>query len=388
MKLVSKELVLRCHRGRSVVPGFITYISRHEPILLHCHGREDYSDAYDNYALSFSRDNGRSWSEPVIHWQSTEVEAGRIRYGEPAVFFDTDSELVWTFTNQQLYPDDQLAVDREGALALQYYDPGTGCWGPREALELPGERIPMVSFCQPIKTSQGRLIVPGQMNLLDEAGQPVHYQGCWSPAGVIVNLIGEPDGQGQWQWHSSRPVIPDLELTSRGHYEPALAELPGGQLVMILRGDNSMYPDRPGYKWVSYSDDQGDSWSAPEPVPFTGDNLIESGSNGSWLLRSACTGKLYWIGNLCLPGQRPRGNMPRSSLSIMEVQESPFALKTESWFVVDEKGFNDSPELCLSNFRCYEDRESGEIVIYLSRLAEKGMARWQEADYYRYRIEV
>lgn len=388
MKLLSKELVLRYQGGRDAVPGFVTYISRRDPVLMHCYGWQDYSDAYDNYVITLSRDNGRSWSEPVLHWQSTVVPEGKIRYSEPAAIFDPDSERLLTFTNRLLYPGDQLNVDHEGSLELQSYDPCNNSWGPRETLTLPGQRIPTVSFCVPLRTSQGRLIVPGQANLLDEEGQPVHYQGCWSPAGMIINLLGDRDGAGQWQWHTSRPVLPDLERTSRGHYEPTLAELPGGRLVMILRGDNSMYPERPGYKWASFSEDHGESWSAPEPLPFTGDTLIESGSNGSRLLRSMVSGKLYWIGNLCLPGQRPQGNAPRSSLSILEVQEEPFALRTESWFVVDEKGFNDSPDLMLSNFRCYEDRQTGDIVIYVSRLGEKGMSHWQEGDCYRYRVEV
>lgn len=388
MKLLSKELVLRYQGGRDAVPGFVTYISRRDPVLMHCYGWQDYSDAYDNYVITLSRDNGRSWSEPVLQWQSALAPEGKIRYSEPAAFFDPVSEKLLTFTNRLLYPGDQLDVDHEGCVEVQTYDPGSNSWSPREMLELPGRRVPTVSFCVPLMTSQGRLIVPGQANLLDEAGQPVHYRGCWCPAGTIINLLGDRGEGGQWRWQTSRPVAPDLERTSRGHYEPTLAELPGGRLVMVLRGDNSMYPERPGYKWVSFSEDHGETWSAPEPLAFTGDALIESGSNGSRLLRSGRSGKLYWIGNLCLPGQRPKGNAPRSSLSILEVQEEPFALQTESWFVVDEKGFNDSPDLMLSNFRCYEDRQTGDIAIYVCRLGEKGMSNWQEGDYYRYRVEV
>ncbi|NLJ35351.1 MAG: hypothetical protein GX358_03785, partial [candidate division WS1 bacterium] len=53
-----------------------------------------------------------------------------------------------------------------------------------------------------------------------------------------------------------------------------------------------------------------------------------------------------------------------------------------------EKNSNDSPDLLLSNFRCYQDRLTGELVLYVTRLAELGMDQWQIGDYYRYRIEL
>ncbi len=388
MKLLAKELVLRYQCGRDVVPGFVTYVSRRDPVLMHCYGWQDYSDAYDDYVITISRDNGRTWSEPYLHWESQTADRGKLRYIEPAAFFDPDTEKLLTFTNRRLYPDDKLDVDHHGELVIETYDPCSNSWSPRQVVTVPEGRIPSVSFCVPFKTSSGRLIVPGQCSMLDENGQPLHYRGCWSPAGTIVNLLGDYGEDGTITWSLSRPVIPDLERTSRGHYEPTLAELPGGRLVMVLRGDNSMFPDKPGYKWVSFSDDRGDTWSDPEPVAFTDGQTIESGSNGSRLLRSEKTGKLYWIGNLCLPGERANGNMPRSSLSILQVREEPFAFMPETRWVIDEKSSNDSPDLMLSNFRCYQDRFTGDVVLYLSRLGELGRPQWQQADYYRYRIEL
>ncbi len=388
MKLLARELVLRYQCGRDAVPGFVTYVSRHDPVLMHCYGWQDYSDAYDDYVITISRDNGRTWSEPYLHWKSETTGQGKVRYIEPAAFFDLDTEKLWAFTDRRLYPDDKLDVDEQGELVVESYDPCSNSWGPRQELTVAEGRVPSMSFCVPLKTSTGRLIVPGQCRLLDENGKPVHYRGCWSPAGTIVNLLGDYQADGSIAWSVSRAVLPDLERTSRGHYEPTLAELPGGRLVMVLRGDNSMFPEKPGYKWVSFSEDQGDTWSDPEPVAFSDGQMIESGSNGSRLLRSEKSGKLYWMGNLCLPGERANGNMPRSSLSILQVQEEPFAFMPETRWVIDEKNSNDSPDLMLSNFRCYQDRLTGDVVLYLSRLGELGRPQWQQADYYRYRIEL
>ena len=40
-KLLAKEVFLRPDNGRPVATGFITYISRTKPVLMHCFGRED-----------------------------------------------------------------------------------------------------------------------------------------------------------------------------------------------------------------------------------------------------------------------------------------------------------------------------------------------------------
>ena len=67
-RVLSKEVFLRPENGRPVATGFITYISKDKPILMHCFGRQDYSDGYDDYATQVSLDNGRTWSKPDIRW--------------------------------------------------------------------------------------------------------------------------------------------------------------------------------------------------------------------------------------------------------------------------------------------------------------------------------
>ena len=79
MKLLSKEIFAR-YDGRPVCTGFVTYVSDLEPVLMRCSGREDYSDAYDDYAFSTSRDNGRTWSDPVPLLKGYDVEGGKVRF--------------------------------------------------------------------------------------------------------------------------------------------------------------------------------------------------------------------------------------------------------------------------------------------------------------------
>jgi len=164
--------------------------------------------------------------------------------------------------------------------------------------------------------------------------------------------------------------------------------LADGRFAMILRGDNSMLPGRPGYKWLSFSEDHCGTWSDPVPLPCDAGEPIESGSNGSALFRSATDGQLYWMGTLCIEGVRPRGNWPRTPLLIAQVREEPFAIRRDTITVIDRQQPGEPPEVQHSNFRFYQDRETGDVVLFLTRYGERGATDWMLADYYRYRIAL
>ncbi|MBI4583004.1 MAG: exo-alpha-sialidase [Planctomycetes bacterium] len=388
MKLLSKEVFVRHQGKRPPAAGFVAYVSGTKPQLMHCHGWEDYSDGYDDYAVSLSLDNGRTWSEPTVRWKSEVVPDGRIRYAEPAAFFDADREKLIVLVDKVLYPKDKLNVDAAYSLVLDVYDPAARAWSERRELKFPGERPPAMSFSFPIKTSRGRLLFPGMRQTLDASGNAVHYKGCWAPVDEMVTVIGEWKSGGDLAWRLGKPLQINPEVSSRGLSENALAELRDGSIAAICRGDNSMFPEKPGTKWLSFSRDGGETWSPPDPLPATGGDPIESGANGSALFRSVKNGRLYWMGNLALRGERARDNWPRSPLVIAEVEEEPFALKRDTIFAVDERTYNDSPRVQLSNFRFYQDRETGDLVIFLTRYGEHSEKDWMIADYYRYRVEL
>jgi len=388
MKLVSKEVFLRHQNKRPPSTGFVTYISTTQSVVMHCHGWQDYSDGYDDYSISVSRDNGKTWSAEEVRWQSRVVPEGRIRYAEPAAFFDPDKEKLIVLTDQTLYPKDKLNADADYTLVMEVYDPKTRTWSQRRELKFPGQRSPAMSFSFPLKTSRGHLLFPGMRKTVDASGKAIHFNGGWAPVDEVVTVIGEYGAGDEIAWHLSQPLNITPEISSRGLDENALIELRDGRIAAVCRGDNSAFPEKPGYKWLSFSRDEGETWSAPVPCPATGREPIESGANGSALFRSIKNGKLYWMGNLALRGERAHGNRPRSPLIIVEVQEEPFALKRETLFAVDERTYNDSPGVQMSNFRFYQDRETGEVVIFLTRYGEQSEKEWMLADYYRYRVEM
>jgi len=388
MRLLSKEVFIPGRDGRPVFPGFVSYISAEKPWLLHRYGWVDASDTYDDFADCLSYDNGRTWSAPVMKLTSRAVDGGRVRYAENACFFDAPRHRLLTFCSRALYPADRINVDGRWEVVWDAYDPATGQWRGEEVIphDLPGGLG--ISFCFPLLARSGRLLVPAYTPVLGEDGKPAHYPGCWAPLEASVTLQAEFATDGSLRWTHGEPVAVDPELNSRGFSENTLAQLADGRLVMVMRGDNSMFPERPGYKWLCYSEDDGLTWSTPQPLGCSDGTPIESGSNGSALLRSLRTGTLYWLGNLALDGERARGNWPRSPLVIVEVQEEPFALKRETITIIDQRGPQEPPLTQMSNFRYYQDRDTDEVVVFVSRLGEKDPDNFKLADYYRYRVAL
>lgn len=387
-RLVSKEVFLHHENGRPHVTGFVSYVHPNKPVLMHCSGREDYSDGYDDFVIRMSVDNGRTWSTPEMRWKSSVVPEGRLRYAEPAAYFDAGRGKLVVLIDKVLYPQDKLDVGAEYALELNIYDAESGQWVVQRDLAFPGQRVPAMSFSFPVAVGADHLVFPGMRQTRDAEGKAVHFNGCWAPVDEVVSVIGRWNGAGDLTFELGNPLQIDPQRSSRGLDENALTLLSDGRLAAICRGDNSMFPDKPGYKWLSFSGDRGMNWSPPEPLPATGGDSIESGSNGSALFRSERNGRLYWLGNLALDGRRPRGNWPRWPLCLVEVQESPWALKRETIFRVDTCSGTDTDQVQLSNFRFYQDRETGELVIFLTRYAERSAKEWMLADYYRYRVAL
>jgi hypothetical protein len=386
--VISRDVFARHENGRPPAAGFLSYIDPVRPHLMLCLGREDYSDGYDDYAAMRSFDNGATWTEPELFAKSFAVPGGRMRYAEPAAFYDTDTRRLVVVTYRMLYPDDALDTDAVTELVYDELDPAANRWAERRVLsEIEGGRL-AVSFGFPIKTSSGKVLVPAMRTVRDSDGKAIHYRGCWSPLYECVTLIGEYGDDGALRWSHGEAVRIDAERTSRGLSENALAELADGRIAMVARGDNSMFPEQPGCKWWCTSRDDGRTWSVPEPLACMDGTPIESSSTGCALIRSIVNGKLYFLGNLCPQGVRANGNWPRSPLVIAEMRENPLAIERETITVVGDREAGECDQVQHSNFRWYQDRATGDVVIFLTRYGERGAKDWLLSDCYRYRVAM
>lgn len=154
VKIKKEKFLTYDEKGRPVIPCFVTYISNKNSFLIHRYARVDYSDGYDDFVDIFSYDNGKTWTEPLLHYKSHITEKGKIRYAESAGFFDNEKEKLITITDKRLYPNDKLDMDVPCSVVLEIYDPEKNIWSGEIPLNfnLPGGIA--VSFCHPIKTKK------------------------------------------------------------------------------------------------------------------------------------------------------------------------------------------------------------------------------------------
>ena len=208
-------------------------------------------------------------------------------------------------------------------------------------------------------------------------------------------------GRGKWNGEKydltfSRPVVISDLKSSRGFDEPHIAELNSGRLIVILRGANSqaknwntrIEPGTPGHKWYCYSDDGGKTFTDPVPWHFDNGEVIYSSATIAHFLRSSKTGKLYWFGNIT--DHRVNGNHPRYPLQMVEVDETYGTAKREMLTVIDTRREGESDAVQLSNFYLLDDRETGDIELYLTKIGTLGHEgdRVYRGAAWKYRIQL
>jgi hypothetical protein len=175
----------------------------------------------------------------------------------------------------------------------------------------------------------------------------------------------------------------DPAVTTRGVVEPTIAFLDKKRVLMVLRASNDKNPKLPSYKWFSLSTDGGKTFPAAKPWTFTTGENFFSPSSCSYLLPHS-SGRLFWLGNIT--PENPRGNRPRYPFVMVEVDRATGLVIKDSLRQIDTRGPGEHEILTLSNFFAHEDRETREIVLYMTRLFAHNDG-W-EGDGMRYRIPV
>jgi hypothetical protein len=392
MQLIEKKLVQAHTANYCPRCVAVSYIDPTHPILLRRFGRVTGHDLEDDFSDFISEDNGQTWSVPRPVLAKEPVEGGFITHTEQATLYIPERDLLIHVTNDLFQPD--MGDNTDGYTNKIRITTGTGEQVSRgegaQVLisDFGFEHGCYISFCHPIRDSKGRVLVPIQHPKCDEAG---NFTGLRIPA----LLIGEFDGAGNLIWHVGSDVPYEEGHSSRGHWEGAIAELKDGRLAMILRGCNGAFIAKPGYKWLTFSQDSGESWTPVVPLQCTDGSSMQSSANGSGFFRSIKNDKLYWMGNLAPGWIQPQWNWPRSPLYLCEVQEEPtFGLKRETIVVLDKDDEDDYMKqnyfLQLSNFKYYQDRQTGDLVFYMTRFGERGHENhdWMLADLYEYRVAL
>ena len=84
-----------------------------------------------------------------------------------------------------------------------------------------------------------------------------------------------------------------------------------------------------------------------------------------------------------ISAEPPQGNSPRYPLYIAEVDEEIPALRRDTLTIIDDcDPQRDTPLLQLSNFSAFENRETQDIELYLTRYGERGDGRSHTGDFW------
>ncbi len=240
-----------------------------------------------------------------------------------------------------------------------------------------------------LRMSNGEILMPFYFAPVDEEGNYYNPLNAYT-FGYVAVAIGRWNEAGDdLIWTVSDAITISERQSARGFSECAVIELSEpGHILMVMRGSNRPDPwgDMPPVKWRTLSTDYGRTWSEPEPFTYSDGAPFMSPSSCSAFIRSAVTGKVYWVGNISRI--IPDGNSPRYPLVIAELDEETLGLRRETVTIVDDRGPNDPPELQLSNFKLIEDPATGHILILFDRYVSAEHRDNPDAGAHTYIISV
>ena len=363
--------------------------------LLSVHGYETRSDTIDDAFLRRSSDNGATWG-PEVNWPTEfAAEGGTGRRHHRGCYLDPATGRVLMLWSEGVLPgDDPLeGMWRWTLHSVVSHDSGA-TFPINEQIIQTGEgydaihHLPGITVGQncammgdlgerPLTRSDGVIVVPVQISRVGPDGR-YHNPGAGFTFLDSLMLFGRWRADGRLDWTTSAPIVSDPALSTRGLFEPTIAELPDGRLICLMRGSNDRKPDLPGRRWHAVSEDGGTTWSTPVPWTFVDGTDFHSPSSCSQLLAWP-DGRLFWLGNLC--GENPRGNSPRYPFVIGQVDLATGLLRRDSLVTLDDRAPHESPKLTLSNFYARRDAVTGELLLHLTRLFADAEANRETIDW-------
>lgn len=378
MKLISKEVDYKSPGPGTTAYQIACYTQPAGVEKMRLRYLELRDDIYDCGLRSFSHDNGRTWPESRPYIMSEKKPHGMLRRMEDAGFIDPVNGRLVNMVIEGVLPSDtpldgmktwylKYTVSEDGGRTTLVEDlvMQKGCTPehPLECVWVGKNAVMKGTESAMVRAPQGHLVLATMLSPVGPDGEYYNPGGGYTWTEVLI-LFGKWQRDGRIEWELGPRVAVDPSRSTRGLCEPTLALMPDGRILMVMRGSNDAKPQLPGHKWHSVSSDGGRTWTEPQPWHYSDGSPFFSPSSLSQLMRHS-SGRYYWVGNICK--QNPRGNSPRYPLVVGEVDAKGLMLVKASVTVVDDRDPAERPDLCLSNFVIHDDRETGDIVIYMTR---------------------
>jgi len=360
------------------------------------------NDILDQLEISFSEDNGKTFPESLPVQMGKKLPDGILRSAFCDAYVDPSNDRQIIITAEGLFKNDdpiegmssyylRYRTSEDGGRTAMVDEPIVQAGYTRQH-PLPGQWLGSNGACNSggsciIRLSDGRLLFASVRTVLGPDGKfwdPLHANGFFE----IVMLFGRwsQTRPGAIDWQAGPVIAINPERSMRGIFEPTVALMDDGRILMIARGSNESGDDReyrlPSHKWKSVSSDGGATWSYPEPWTYEDGTPFYSPSSISTFLRHS-NGRLYWLGNLS--EKNCQGNLPRDHLYIGEVDPRTLGLIRDSVMLIDRREEGEPPVQISCMLFAHEDRETGEIVVNVPRFEQQSADVWG-GDSYEYRL--
>jgi hypothetical protein len=230
-----------------------------------------------------SRDGGRTWGEPTPMGLPWSID-GFMSDGGTSVFRTRSGKVLFiSHRNGSKYRH----CGSHGLAAISESADDGRTWSPARLLTDEPEDIQYLMNQRLIQLTSGRLVLP---TCARDPRIPLEKFGEGAHPTVGLCYLSDDDGR---TWRRSRGQV--QQMTDRGVQEPVVGEYAPNRLVMIYRSGL-------GFHQASFSDDGGDTWSAPEDTPLTAacspltmTKLADAHSTGSG------QGRLFLVYNHAVP---------------------------------------------------------------------------------------
>jgi hypothetical protein len=396
---IERQVFIASPGKGTAIMAFAYYTQRTGGAMMSLEQRWSRSDTVDVAFLRYSKDFGKTWSNPEKMSTGEKRPEGMWRKHPRVGWVDPATGRFIRFWLEGVLPnDDPLEGMRQWRI---YYSVSEDGLQPARDPEMivhqgrefgPSNPLPGVwtgrnsamlgdQTCQPVAGENGAILLPVQIAPLGSDGKLMNPGGgyTWHNSAVL---------HGNWkgprlEWRMSEVVRSDPARSTRGFIEPTLAHLGGKRWILILRGSNDVRPQLPSHRWISHSIDGGWKWTDPAPWAYNTGEVFFSPSSCSQLLAHS-SGRLFWLGNIT--PENPKGNRPRYPFVIGEINRDTGRLAKSSVRIVDTLRAGEDPILSLSNFYAREDRQTRDICVHMTRLFAKPDG-W-EGDAMLYRIPV
>ena len=388
---------------------------------------ESQSDTSDYTEYRDSPDNGRTWGPWVREKAATKERCGEDDIAEG---FYTSGNYVWNPVHRHFVSLRymQIFVGGYEAAMNDYWDGGRGESAHTyiDFIDSEGKNLSttMAMYEDGPQFDKQDYHSSGFLDRNFGVGTFISIMKCgdilfdlWIPVEACCKMMGlnvqsvfpsapkQPDAllicRGKWNDSTLRydlsftPIVLDDRQSSRGISEPVIAELKSGKILVVFRASNLILarwnprisPYAPGYKFYCLSDDGGKTFSPPMPWHFDSREVIYSPATYAIIFRSEANGKLYWVGNITDP-TKTYSNYPRWPLQIVEVDEEWGVAKKDTLTVIDTRREDETELVQLSNFGLLQDRETGDVEIYLTKYGQFPNRDTRDCEVWKYTVSL